>query len=161
MKIERTHDMQLVAQILGHPAIWPHIHEDGVDAPAPIDHDSLHWMLITEDEKPVGVFLVHGVSTVCYQMHTCLLPQIWGVGAAKAAQMLARWVFDETPCLKLITNVPAYNRRALRFAEAGGMVREGINRASFLRNGEPIDQIVLGITKKEWKSCRQQSLLQS
>jgi RimJ/RimL family protein N-acetyltransferase len=34
------------------------------------------------------------------------------------------------------------------------MQQEGINRASYLRNGELIDQIMLGITKQEWL-CQQ------
>lgn len=152
MKLYRTHDMAIVAAIISHPAIWPHVHDDNAEC-APIDHDGFHWMLV-DDGEPAGVFLVHAVNSICYQMHTCLLPRIWGPGAARAAQLLLEWAFTETPCEKMTTAVPAYNRAALRFARAGGMKDEGNNRASFLRNGALVDQIMLGITKQEWKPCQ-------
>jgi len=155
VKIERTRDMALVAAIMGHPAIWPHIHEDGTDAPAPVDHDELHWLLVS-DGQPAGVFLVHAVRASCFEVHTCLLPRLKGAGAAQAARLLIAHVFGTIGARKLITNVPASNRPALRFAKASGLQIEGINRASFLRNGVMEDQIMLGITDKEWKSCQQQ-----
>lgn len=155
MNIERTRDMHLVRRIVMDPAIWPHIHEDGAEDWEPLDHDGFHWMLVT-DPEPAGVFMVHARGAACYEMHTCLLPRLHGEQAARAAQLLAAWSFHETPCRKLITAVPAYNRRARRFALAGGMREEGINRASYLRNGQMIDQIMLGITKEEWL-CQQQS----
>lgn len=149
MRLTRTHDMEIVRSIMADPAIFPHIHDDSVTECAPVDHEGFSWMLVSDD-APAGVFLVHALNSICYQMHTCLLPRIWGRGAANAAQMLLAWAFNETACQKMTTAVPAYNRAALRFARAGGMTQEGINRASFLRNGALIDQIMLGITKKEW-----------
>ena len=158
MILTRTRDMGLVGSIVAHPAIWPHIHDDATAEFQPIpDHEAMHWMLV-DDGAPAGVFLVHAHNTVCYEMHTCLLPRTWGQQAKDAAQMLLRWAFEDTDCQKMITTVPAYNRPALRFAKAGGMSQEGINRASFMRNGELIDQIMLGITKQEWKTCQQSQL---
>lgn len=154
MNITRTHDMDLVHSIMSHPAIFPHIHDDGASECAPVDHEGFNWMLV-DDGAPAGVFLVHAINSACYQMHTCLLPRIWGAGAAQAAKLLLAWAFDDTQCQKMITAVPAYNRAALRFAKVGGMTQEGINRASFMRNGVLIDQIMLGITKQEWTSCQQ------
>lgn len=156
MRIERTRDMGLVTPILAHPLIFPHIHEDGVTEPDPLDHDGFHWMLVSDD-KPAGVFLLHARSALCYEVHTCLLPRIWGDGAKVAAEMLIKHVFVGLGGRKLVTNVPVNNRAALRFAKASGLQIEGVNRASFLRNGVLEDQIMLGITFKEWKSCQQLS----
>lgn len=155
MKIERTHDMALVRQIVTDPAIWPHVHEDGTtDEWEPQDTEDFHWMLVA-DSEPLGVFLVHGRGVACFEMHTCLLPTAWGRKAKQAAQMLLAWAFTEASCMKMITAVPEYNRAALRFAKAGGMQQEGINRASYLHAGQMINQIMLGITKEEWL-CQQQ-----
>ncbi len=159
MKLTRTHDMALVECLMRHPQVWPHLHDDGTPEDwAPIDHDALYWMLVTEGGAPVGVFLVHPVNSYCYEMHTCLLPEAWGPTAGRAARLLGDWAFGETPCRKMITNVPAYNRLALRFAKMGGMRQEGTNRASFMRDGKMLDQIALGVTKEEWPPCPQQSL---
>lgn len=155
MRIERTHDMELVRQIMAHPQIFPHIHEDGTDEPCPIDHEAFHWMLVSDGE-PAGVFLLHARGASCYEVHTCLLPRIWGAESKVAAALLIRHVFTSLEARKLVTNVPANNRHALRFAKASGMQIEGVNRASFLRNGVMEDQTMLGITLKEWISCQQQ-----
>lgn len=156
MRVTRTRNMQIVGQILSHPKISPHTREDGAAELSPVDHDGFYWMLV-DDGQPAGVFLVHARNAHCLEMHTCLLPRIWGAPAARAAQLLLAWAFGEAGCKKMVTSVPAYNRAALRFAKAGGMTQEGINRASFLHAGEMIDQIELGITEQEWKLCQQQS----
>lgn len=155
--ISRTHNMNIVKNIMSHPSIWPHVHDDGVGECNPIDHEGFFWMLITELGAPIGVFLVHATNSICYQMHTCILPIAWGKKAKQSAKLLLKWAFDETNCQKMTTLVPSYNRAALRFAKSGGMAEEGVNRKSFLHNGELIDQIMLGITKEDW-SCQQQYL---
>ena len=153
LKIERTRDMELVRSILAHPRIWPHIHEDGTDEPIAIDHDAMFWMLVSDD-APAGVFLAHARSMNCWEMHTCLLPRIWGAGANEAARLFRDFMFGELGCKKLVTNIPDGNRAALRFAVSNGMVVEGNNRASYLKNGRLLDQTMLGITYEEWKSCQ-------
>lgn len=153
MKINRTHDTELVRAILAHPSIWPHIHEDGTELPDTVDVDGVHWLAVSDGE-PAGVFLAHPRGAACWEVHTCLLPRIWGAGAATAAQLLLNYLFAMVGCQKVITNVPAYNRPALRFAKASGMRVEGTNRASYLHNGRLEDQIMLGITHKEW-TCQQ------
>lgn len=156
MRLERTYDMAVVRQIVMHPAIWPHVHEDGTgDDWQPVAIDGFIWLLVS-DPEPLGVFLVHQRGACSYEMHTCLLPESWGPRAAHAAQLLLKWAFTELHCRKMITAVPSYNRAALRFAKAGGMTQEGVNRASFLRGGQMVDQIMLGITKEEWL-CQSQS----
>ena len=154
--IARTRDMALVKSILSHPKILPHIGEDGAD-PGPLDHDGLHWLLVS-DPEPAGVFLLHARTSVCMEMHTCLLPRIWGKGANQAAQLLLARVFGAMGVKKLVTSVPVTNRAALRFAKAHGLQVEGTNRASYLKHGQLVDQIELGITLKEWEQCQQFSL---
>lgn len=156
MKVERTHDMEVVKRIMSHPRVWPHIHEDGPTEPAPFDHEGLIWAVVLDD-GPIGVFLAHQRTFVCYEMHTCLLPETWGRRASEAAQLFLTFMFCQGGCQKIVTNVPAYNRHALRFAKANGMKEEGINRASYLKDGELIDQVMLGITYKEWAQCQHTS----
>ena len=156
LRIDRTHDMEAVRAILNHPAVWPHIHDDGATEAAPLDHEGLFWLLVSEPD-PAGCFLFHAHNSVTFEVHPCLTPRLWGPKARTAARLARAWVFTNTAAQKLITHVPAYNAVALRFALRNGFQQEGINRASFLRNGELLDQHLLGLTKKEWQ-CLPSSL---
>lgn len=120
-----------------------------------MDAEGLVWLLVGDGE-PAGVFLLHSHNLACWEVHTCLLPRVWGAKARQATQLCRAWMFENTPCQKLITNVPADNLLALRFAKRCGMTPEGVNHKSYLKNGELLDQHVLGLTKQEWQ-CQQQS----
>jgi RimJ/RimL family protein N-acetyltransferase len=150
MKIARTHDMDAVRQILAHPSVWPHIHDDGATKPAPIDVDGVYWLMV-DDGDIGGVFLLHPHNFVTYEVHTCLLPRIWGTGSMTAGKLALEWIFENTRCQKVITHVPANNPLALRFARRNGLKDEGVNRKSFMKGGVLLDQHVLGITKQEWQ----------
>ena len=63
-----------------------------------------------------------------------------------AAQALPDWIFTHTPCRRIVTNIPTTNRLALHFALRAGMRLYGSNSASYLKNGELLDQICLGLS---------------
>lgn len=155
MRIERTRDAALVKAVMTHPAIYPHITEDGGPTPEHFDPsrsvaiDAMYFLAIWDGNTNAGVFMVHPHTTITYEVHTCILPAYWGEKAKLAAHALLEWMFSQTPCRKLITHVPIYNRVALRFAQQAGMRIEGINRASIMKNGKPMDQYLLGILKEE------------
>ena len=150
ISLSRTNDMELIKNILLHPKIYPHIHDDGTTGCDPAYHPDIYWMLVT-DEDPVGAFMIHPSTSTCFEIHTCLMPVIWGKKAKIAASLVLDWAFDTLCCSKLITRVPAYNMAALRFAKSAGFQIEGINRESYMHCGKLEDQIMLGITKGEWK----------
>jgi RimJ/RimL family protein N-acetyltransferase len=112
------------------------------------------WLEVVGDEG-LGMYLIHPHNCVTYEIHTCLLPTAWGDKAKQAAKLVLNWIFQNTPCMKVITHVPETNALALRYAKRAGMVVEGNNRKSFLKNGQLLDQIQLGITKEE-HICQQQ-----
>lgn len=154
MKIDRIYDMAFVKEVMMHPSIWRHIHDDGVSEPAPQNLECLYWLAVSDEERKVGFFLVYQTNSFCFEMHTALLPEIWGEKANQAAQLLLKWVFQNTVCEKIITLVPDDNKVAKRFALRNGMQIEGVNRASFKKDGRLLDQTMLGITKEEWTKCQ-------
>ncbi|MGI9304107.1 MAG: GNAT family N-acetyltransferase [Gammaproteobacteria bacterium] len=79
-----------------------------------------------------------------------MLPPWRGKEAVVAARVSLGWMFSTTPCMKVITHVPVYNRAADALAKRAGMVHEGTNRASFLRDGTIYDQDVYGVTAAEF-----------
>ena len=150
--VERTLDYELVRRIVTHPKIYCHIADDGSPAAAdwrPIESDAVVYLLVLSDEQPAGVFTLVPQNRVCYEVHTCLLPDIWGPDALIASGKAMRWMFANTPCERIMTNVPDYNRIALRFARRSGMTYFGCNTKSYLHRGVLHDQIMLGVSKEE------------
>lgn len=149
-KAVRTEDEMLIASILTHPTILPHITDDGTTSLTSFINPNLFWIAIYDDKELLGMFLSHPHNTVTYESHTCLLPNAYGTRSVQAAHTYMDWMFKWTACEKLITNVPEYNKLAIRFARKVGGVLEGCNRKSFLKNGTLMDQYVYGITKEEF-----------
>jgi RimJ/RimL family protein N-acetyltransferase len=149
-RFERTGDLELVRRILTHPRIWRHISDDGSPPPEefrPPEHPSIWYVLVWDGEELLGLWMLVPHNTVCWEIHTALLPQAWGERARRAARECVAWIWRETPCQRLITAVPASNRLALRFAERAGMRVWGVNEKSFLRGGRLEDQIMLGLSR--------------
>lgn len=156
MKIERTHDMVLVNSVLLNEKIRSKIIDDGTKDVLATDNDAVFWLAVYDDKNEFcGLYFLHPVNSVCYEMHTCLLPNAWGATANKLAQCLLSYAFEVMKVKKIVTNVPESNRLALNYAKRNGMVVEGVNRESFLKNGILEDLVMLGITFKEWESCQQ------
>jgi len=159
---ERSHDYELIRRILTHPRIYPFISDDGsppADQYQPVEHEAM-WYVIVRDTHESGVPDLLGCwvfapeNSICWEVHTALLPCAWGERGQIAASMLPAWVWSNTPCRRIITNVPSNNRLALHFAMRAGMTIYGTNERSFLKNGQLLDQICLGIsawqTPIEW-----------
>jgi hypothetical protein len=148
----RTTDMALVRSILTHPKLYPHLADDASPRPEdfePIDHPAILYLLVSRGGIPLGVFMLIPQNAATLEVHTALLPSAWGSAAIEATKRGTEWVWENTAFSRVVTNVPAYNRLALRLAERSGMKRFGINERSFLKNGQLYDQIMLGISRPE------------
>lgn len=151
MILHRTFDMGIVRHIMTHRRVYPHLSDDGslpADQFQPMANDAIFYLLARDDKAPLGVFMLVPHNTVCYEVHTCMLPRAWGGPAQRAAFEGTLWMFNHTKCTRIITNVPAYNTLAKRFAEDCGMTQFGINPKSFLKNGVLYDQYLLGVSKE-------------
>lgn len=150
LTFERTTNYELVRAIVTNPVLYKHITDDGSPAREkfrPIEHSAIWYVLVWNDDKLLGLFMFVPLNSVCFEVHTCLLPASWGKHTEAAAQGVAEWIWEHTACQRIITNVPSYNRLALRLALLSGMKEFGVNKDSFLKNGQLYDQIMLGISK--------------
>lgn len=149
MTFERSEDAALIRAVVTHPAVWPHVSDDyapQASAWTPAMHPSLWYVVVREGEDTLGLWMFEARGA-CWEVHTCLLPIAWGDRGKRAAREMAAWLWKNTTCRRLITNVPAYNRLALRFAQRAGMTEFGRNERSFLKHGELHDQILLGLSR--------------
>jgi RimJ/RimL family protein N-acetyltransferase len=147
---ERSEDWELIKRIVTDAKIYPWVSDDF--SPKREDwqpiRDPAVWYVIVRDGKEIlGLWMLVPENPICWKIHTCLLPAAWGDRARQAAKELATWVWENTPCMRVNTDVPAYNRLAYRFAIAAGLGRFGVNPKSVLKHGKLHDQIMLGISR--------------
>lgn len=150
IKFERTSDYDLVKRIVTHPRVYPHVTDDfSLEASQwePARHEGIYYLLVKEDGELLGLFTVIPLNGICWEIHTTLLPQAWGPRAGEAARAVQRWLWEQTRCERLVTNVPEYNRLALRFARQAGLQQFGVNPASYRKDGKLYDQIMLGVSR--------------
>lgn len=148
--IERSTEHPLLSCIARHPAIYSRMCDDfspARDEYRVPEEEHLIYLLVKLDGEPVGFFCMVPQNLVSYEVHTVLLPDIFGERALQAAKIAQEWMWRNTDCRRIWTNVPAHNRLALRFAKAAGMEEFGVNPKSFLRGGALQDQIMLGLSK--------------
>lgn len=152
VRIEPIHDEALIGATLRHPRIFPHIRDDGCPTAASLQivlSDSLRYLGVFDGDRFLGLFLAHPHNLALFEVHTCLLPEAWGPTAVEAAKACAAWLYESTPCRRIVTCVPEGNVLALRLARQAGMTEYGRNPRSLLRDGVLLDQILLGMNKEE------------
>lgn len=145
------HDLELIATTITHPRVWPSVSDDSSPLPeafAPAVSDAIVYLGAFDADTFHGLFMLHAHNAICWEVHTCLLPSAWGKAAVVFAAACIEWAFEETPCQRLITNVPAGNSLARRLALSVGMQPFGLNPKSFLKHGIALDQHMLGISKE-------------
>lgn len=146
-------DLEYVNYVITHPSIYPFVSDDGsppvgsFDASNTLKLEGIYFMKPVIDNKEIGLFFLHPWNTICYEVHTCILPEYRGKMAVRACKELKDYMFSNTPCMKIVTHIPVNNKPAQILATQAGMEKEGINSASFLKDGVVIDQLLFGIRK--------------
>jgi len=132
----------------------PKLYDPGADdfAPArdrwtPREDESIWYVLACNDGELLGLFALAPQNAICWEIHTRLLPASWGAIAAAAARAVIPWIWENTPCRRLVTVCPEYNRLAIRFARRAGLEQYGINPDSWQKDGRLFAQVLLGISK--------------
>lgn len=149
---QRSTDVELIKRVMTHPQIYPSISDDACP-PAeqfqPTMHETIHYMVVKDGEELLGLWVLSQQNSVCWEVHTCLLPCAWGDRAVLAAKTGLDWLWKNTSCQRLVTNVPEYNLLAYRFSKAAGFQLFGRNSRSFLKHGKLFDQLMLGVSRPE------------
>jgi RimJ/RimL family protein N-acetyltransferase len=154
-----SEDQEFIRRTMTHPKVWPFISDDYSGAPedfVPPLHGSFRYLTPEHKGERVGVFFYHPHTAVLWEVHTCVLPEYWGDPATQAARAGLLWMVENTSCRKVLTHVPRTNQKARMFALRVGLKDEGVNRASFLKDGDLVDQYLMGITEQEIRACQRQ-----
>ena len=128
------------------PEVWPHVSDDNCSIQDFNPSNSMTYLLVEDEGERMGFFGLSAINTICYEIHTTMLPKAWGK-TLKYTKEVLDWIFANTVCLKVVTFVPETNKKALNLALKTGLKIEGFIEKSFLKNGSLIGQHVLGINK--------------
>lgn len=152
IKVERTHDKELIKSIITREDIWSVIAEDGqeVDDFKP-ECDSDCWLVVNDDNLTVGLYNLHPENRITLEAHIHILPEYRRDYAHAAGVSFFKWFMEECPeqYHKLIVKIPALYPNVRRFVEAFGLKLEGTWTESHLKDGNLVDLWLLSITKPE------------
>lgn len=150
MTFERTVDLDLIRAVVTHPKIYRMLGDDfspKAEDFQPQINEHLWYVVVQSGSKVGGLFFLHPHNGICWEVHTCLLPEFWGPQAIEAARGLIPWVFENTACRRLVTSVPEYNRLALKLALHAGLKAYGRNPKAYQKHRRLHDLVLLGISK--------------
>jgi RimJ/RimL family protein N-acetyltransferase len=138
-------DNEVINNILTDDNVWLGITEWGTPK-AKIDFlisPNIRFMLVSDDEKQVGMFVLRHVSSLCVELHSAFIHK----GYSKRSFLaLAVWLLKYTTYEHIITFVPEHNKIAYNAAIKSGFKEEGFIPNSFRWEGNvPEGQYILGV----------------
>lgn len=143
-------------KLLKSECIWGRISEDGQSQKEfRIWSRREHvWLGIFVKKKLIGCFFLHPENSTTIVIHIQILEKYREKHAFESGVM-AQDQFIKSKYNKMICQIPEIYQDVYHFTKKFGLVDEGINRASFTKNGRVHNQLRLGITKEEAKSWLQ------
>lgn len=145
MKAERTLDYGLAIHVINQ--MFDNICEDEVSAYIP-DVVNENWVVLSDNEL-IGLYRLHQLGSVTHQIHAMILPDKRKEYAKESGRVILQWCLDNLDFKKLIAEIPAKYMNVYHFTKGQGFKDEGINRMSFMKDGELWDKYNLGMTRQE------------
>lgn len=143
-----TRDLDLIRPAVCHERIYSRTTDDNSPPREEFNPPELClYATVWQGEEYGGIFGLVPHNSVLAELHTALLPSMWGDAAEIGRQFIA-WVFSVTRFQRLIGAIPEFNRLALRMAKSSGMTEYGVNPASFLKYGTLHSLIMVGVSKE-------------
>ena len=114
------------------------------------------WCIETEEGRPIGNLGLHAIDEA--QGRATLGISIgekgwWSRGyGTEAIRQVLRYAFAELGLRRVDLQVDEDNVRGIRCYEKCGFVREGLLRAHRLRQGQPVNMVVMGVLQDEFEA---------
>ena len=144
----RTFDTDEVLSVLAHPDILKTITEadcQNID----VDVNATAFIACEVDNELAAVFIFDKTGAVVFDIHAHVLPAK-RPHSRDIAKAILKYFFESfSQAEKLTALIPICYPNVIAFSEAFGFRLEGINRLSYLHQGQLIDQLHLGATKAE------------
>jgi RimJ/RimL family protein N-acetyltransferase len=136
-------------EIIGIPNIWDEIKTYLSDDTGEIESHG-EFIGVFDKKNQAGAYIVKPWNQFCYQIHGGVSKGYWGKGP-EVCWYAGQFIFNTTPCLKIVAIIPEFNRLMCKCVEKLGMVKEGKITKSYLKWSRLHDQIIYGMTKTQFR----------
>ena len=102
-------------------------------------------VVLMPNEYSVFIFLPH--SHELYAGHSAILPEGRGRAGIRAGKAAAKWMFENTRCIKIFGLTPIFLKHVIAYNKLLGFVQEGISTNSCIKDGVLYDQVLFGLSK--------------
>jgi RimJ/RimL family protein N-acetyltransferase len=148
VKVQRTKNIPLIKEVMDDEKLIKATSEDGTDiAGFTPEVESTAWIALIDDKDQIrGFVIVSPTGRVSASIHVAIRTEYWGDSKTnvKLGKLAVKYAFDHG-VRKLTAEIPTPDQEVLRYAQRVGFKREGVNKQSFLRNGELLDQTYVGL----------------
>lgn len=154
--IQRVNDPEIIKYCMLDDDIVKTVAEDNINN-MKYEPDFLRtcWIAMRCAGELMGVISFDAKNSVSVELHIGIFTRFRGKKAYEATKLALIWLINEFPCYKkVIVFIPIIHKNVKMFALQIGFKEEGLNRQSYIKNGEIIDQWLMGMTQEEIKEIR-------
>lgn len=145
----RTFNTEQILSVLTHPDILKSISENG-SSNLQVNPQASCFIACTVDDELSAVFIFDKIGACVCDIHAHVLPAKRPHSKDIGAAILSHFFNDVAPwAAKLTAVIPVCFPNVIAYAHQFGFINEGVNRQSYLLQGDLIDQVYLGATKEE------------
>lgn len=157
MKVQRIFNPELLAEIMTEDDLWDSISEDGSISKEQyaenLDMEGMYVLALIgghdDDPELHGFVIGRSITQTVVETHVAIRPEYWGHEAnVHLGKLACLWLMTLPGVSKLVASIPVPDKEVLRYSQRVGFKREGVNKQSFLRNGELLDQYYVGMTNE-------------
>lgn len=150
LTLNRTKNKYVIKEILSNDELWKSITDDHADKDSfDIDIESDHWLLLSTEDELVGCYKVEKRNSSHIEVHTNILPKHRKERSIECGILLYKWILSHERIMKLTVTIPVTFSNVRDYCLHFGLCDEGLNKSSILKNGELLDQWIMGITREE------------
>ncbi len=147
--LQRTRDMDVIREIARDSRIWDQMADDHSGSREEYEppSDGAVYVAVMLNGRAEGFFALIPKTPTRIEVHTCLTPDLSPWQKMEAGAQLPRWVWANTSCIRIYTEIPTCNQAAYGFAKACGMTQSGVEPQCFLKGGVLHDVYVMGMNR--------------
>jgi RimJ/RimL family protein N-acetyltransferase len=120
--------------------------------------DEIFVIALHQGNRDIGVVGLHGFQNAARRGVLGITigePDCWGQGyGAEAIDLVLEHAFGELNLHRVELCVYATNARGIACYEKLGFVREGAKREAMVVDGEYVDEVFMGLLRREWRAKR-------